>query len=31
LPLRGSASTQCPETGELYVLRDDICTIEEGG
>jgi UDP-2-acetamido-3-amino-2,3-dideoxy-glucuronate N-acetyltransferase len=31
LPLRGSASAQCPETGELYVLRDDICTIEEGG
>lgn len=30
LPLRGTASTQCQTTGELYLLRDDICTIGDG-
>jgi UDP-2-acetamido-3-amino-2,3-dideoxy-glucuronate N-acetyltransferase len=29
LPLRGSASARCSDTGELYQLRDDICTIQE--
>lgn len=29
LPLVGTASTRCPNTGDLYLLRGDVCTIAE--
>ena len=29
LPLHGSASTRCPNTGELYLLSGDVCTLGE--
>ncbi len=28
LPAQGSARTRCPDTGEIYVLRDGICTVD---
>jgi UDP-2-acetamido-3-amino-2,3-dideoxy-glucuronate N-acetyltransferase len=28
LPLQGSASARCPETGERYVLRDGVCAVD---
>ena len=30
LPLRGTASARCPGTGELYLLREDTCSIGDG-
>jgi UDP-2-acetamido-3-amino-2,3-dideoxy-glucuronate N-acetyltransferase len=29
LPLRGNARARCEDTGEIYVLRDGICTVDE--
>ena len=29
LPLRGTASARCAATGETYLLREDICTLQE--
>ena len=29
LPLRGTARARCTATGEVYLLREDICTIQE--
>jgi hypothetical protein len=28
LPLQGNARARCDETGEIYVLRDGVCTVE---
>jgi UDP-2-acetamido-3-amino-2,3-dideoxy-glucuronate N-acetyltransferase len=30
LPLRGDGRAPCPQSGELYVLRDGSCTVEGG-
>jgi UDP-2-acetamido-3-amino-2,3-dideoxy-glucuronate N-acetyltransferase len=31
LPLKGNGETTCPHTGDRYVLRDGVCTLEQRG
>jgi UDP-2-acetamido-3-amino-2,3-dideoxy-glucuronate N-acetyltransferase len=31
LPLKGDGETKCPHTGDRYVLRDGVCTLEQKG